>query len=57
MMLKEKRVMKNHAASKQTQKDVEKILRSNLPKLQERLANLKEARHVSQDLLKLEVSF
>lgn len=36
---------------------LERELRANMPKLEERLAKLKEAQFVSQELLKLEVSF
>ena len=48
--------MRNEAISIDP-KQLAKELRSSLPQLEERLAKLKEAQVVSQDLLKLEVSF
>ena len=55
-MSQEKKPMRESAVNIDKDK-LETELRLNLPKLQERLAKLKEAQSVSQDLLKLEVSF
>jgi hypothetical protein len=55
-MTKEKRDMQQETTHSEPVK-LEETLRGKLPQLEERLANLKQARYVSQELLKLEVSF
>jgi hypothetical protein len=55
-MNQEKKPMKELPVNTDNEK-LERELRTNLPKLEERLARLKEAQFVSQELLKLEVSF